>query len=105
MVKKGRKQKPLKKSLKRTYIIIFVGLIFFSAIVLPLSFIPVETVRTGGCHTRTVRISWMLEGRERFDQIKAATQKRDKEVEEFLNRHPGLAMGCSAGPTYELYRL
>jgi len=106
MTKKERKQKTFKKSLKRSYVIAFVVLISFSAIaLLPLSLIPIETVHTGGCHVGTVRVSLTLEGRERFDEVKADTQKRNKADEEFLKRNPGIAMGCSAGPTFELYRL
>lgn len=88
----------------RNYKVITVIFVLLFVVVSGLFMIPVETVRVGECGgAKPIRLSFVNGDVKKLEDAKKEAQDRRERKEEALKRNPGIAMGCSLGPTYQLY--
>lgn len=98
MVKKKR------NGIKKFATIKFVGglILLFALIVSFL--IPIETVQVGECKAPyPTRLSLLFDGAKKIEQAKKEVEERKLQREKYEKEHPGVALGCSIGPTYQLH--
>lgn len=93
------KSKPNRK-LKILAITAIAALIISSVLLI----IPISTVRVGECGgIKPTRLSLIKGDLNKLEEAKNEAKERRAVKAEVLRKNPGLAIGCSYGPTYQLY--
>ncbi len=104
MTNSKNEKQPTKVS-RRFWLILAAVLAGATGVVLDLVFIPIERFRPEGCGSGYVRLSLLVDGRQRMEQAKREAKANEEIEREHRKKYPDVMLGCRIVTEYRLYVL